>query len=205
MLRRYGRGGGAGGRGLWLAALAAVLGACAGSQVMNVVYQLPPVPAEASGRAVAIAFEDARRDPAFLTPAARRELEWFADVFSLTVYGFGRSELRGAFEAGPLFRAILRERLEAAGVRTAADAPEEVRLILKEFRLDYGDRKFTGAAAFDVVLTRAGEVVRRQSVNGSAERTRILARSDAEKTVGDLVSEAFNKLDLAALLSRSGP
>jgi hypothetical protein len=178
-----------------------LLSACAGSQVMNVTYELPPTPVPASGRAVTIAFEDARRDTAFLAPSARRELEWFADVFALTVYRLGRSELRGAYEAGPLFRALLRERLEAAGIRTAAGAPEEVRLVLKEFRLDYGERKFKGAAAFEVILVRSGEVVRRQSVNGSAERSGIMARSDAEKTVGDLVSEAFNKLDVAALLA----
>lgn len=187
--------------GLWAAAAGILLAACAGPQVMNVTYELPPVPVQEPGRAVAISFEDARRETAFLAPSARRELEWFADAFSLTVYHLGRSELRGAYEAGPLFRALLRERLAAAGIRTAAGSSEEVRLVLKEFRLDYGERKFKGATAFEVILMRSGEVVRRQSVTGSAERSRIMARSDAEKTVGDLVSEAFNKLDVAALLA----
>jgi hypothetical protein len=189
------------------AACVALMMACAGASVLNVNYQLPPPPATRLERTAAVSFEDGRRSAAFLTPAARSELEAFSEVFALTVSGYGRSELKGAYEAADLFKALLRERLQASGVRIAAGgaaAPAEVRLVLKEFRLDYADRKFIASTEYDVLLLRSGEILGRQSVNGSAERMRLVAKKDAESTIGDMLSETLNKLDVPALFARAG-
>ncbi|MCK7514410.1 MAG: hypothetical protein MZV70_67265 [Desulfobacterales bacterium] len=52
----------------------------------SVNYQLPaPAERDPSRRSVAIAFEDARKTGAFLSPSARDELEGFANVYALTV------------------------------------------------------------------------------------------------------------------------
>jgi hypothetical protein len=188
-------------------AIGLLLAACASPNVLNVNYQLPPPPAERLNRTAVVAFEDARRESAFLTPSARGELEGFSNVFALTVSGpGGRSELRGAYETGSLFKEMLRERLEISGVKTSGGAAGavEVRLVLKEFRLDYADRKFIASTAYDVALMRGGETLGRQSVDGSAERLRIVAKTDAEKTIGDLVSETLNKLDVKGLFARAG-
>jgi hypothetical protein len=43
-----------------------------------------------------------------------------------------------------------------------------------------------------------------QTINGSAERTFIMGRSDADKVVGELVSDTINKLDVALLFKQAG-
>jgi len=187
---------------VWLAV------ACASSHVLNVNYLLPARPGDAIGRSVAIAFEDVRNDSAFLTPNARQQLEGFTDAYALTVSKPGRGgELKGAYPLGPLFTAILRYRLEDAGVRvlpSAAGADALLKFVLKDFRLDYGDRKWNATVAYEARLLRQETLLSQQTVNGSAERVALMKKSDAEKVVGELVSDAINQMDLPALFKQAG-
>jgi len=182
--------------------------ACASSNVLSVKYQLPPPAVESLARSVTIAFMDDRRSEAFLTPSARNELEGFSGVYALTVTRFGGSgELKGAYPVDMLFREVLRYRLESAGVKvvppgTKADA--ELKLALKEFQLDFGDRKWSAAVAYNVQLLRNATMASQQTINGSAERTFLMGKSDADKVVGELVSDTINKLDVALLFKQAG-
>lgn len=189
--------------GLLAALLAA---ACATSNVLSVNYQLPARPANAIGRSVAIAFEDARKDSAFLSPSARQELEDFTNVYALTVSKPGRGgELKGAYALGPLFTQILRYRLEDAGVKVLpSGADAQFTFVLKDFRLDYGDRKWSAAVAYEALLLKNGTLLSQQSVSGSAERVVLMKKSDAEKVIGELVSDTVNQMDLAALFRQAG-
>src|SRR5512143_1797107 len=130
----------------WVA-IGLLAAACAASNVLSVHYQLPAPPSDPIRRSVTLAFEDNRKSEAFLTPMARDELENFSNVYALTVSKRGGSgDLKGAFELGPLFKEILRVRLENAGLNVVAPgvkADAEFKLGLKEFKLDFGDRKWT--------------------------------------------------------------
>lgn len=194
----------------WLLAGALILSltaACASSNVLSVKYQIPQ-PAETLGRSVTIAFVDDRRTDAFLTPSARNELEGFTGVYALTVARpGGGAELKGAYPADMLFKEVLRYRLESAGVKvvppgTKADA--ELKLVLKEFQLDFGDRKWSAAVAYTAQLLRNATMASQQTINGSAERTFLMGKSDADKVVGELVSDTINKLDVALLFKQAG-
>jgi hypothetical protein len=189
-----------------LAALFAV--ACATSNVLSVNYLLPARSAEAIGRSVVIAFEDARKDSAVLSPSAREELEGFTNVYALTVSKPGRSgELKGAYPLGPLFTEILRYRLEDAGVRvlpSGAGADAQLKFVLKEFRMDFGDRKWSATVAYEARLLKNEALLSQQSVNGSAERVMWMKKADAEKVVGELVSDTVNQMDLATLFKQAG-
>ena len=186
----------------WLAA------ACASPSVLSVAYRLPPQPAERVSRTVVLEVADERAQKAFLSPSAAAELEGFTGVYALAVTPYGRSEdLKGAYEAAPLFRELMKYRLENAGVTVAASgaaADAQVRFVLREFRLDYGDRKWTTFAGYEVQLLKAGGVAASQAVQGSAERLRIMGKTDAEKLIGELVSDALNRLDVAALFKQAG-
>jgi hypothetical protein len=46
-------------------------------------------------------------------------------------------------------------------------------------------------------------LVAKESVNGSAERLKVMGKSDAEKILGELVSDMVNKLDVAKLLQQA--
>lgn len=193
---------------LGAALILALVAACASSNVLSVKYQLPPPATETPARSVAIAFVDARGSDAFLTPSARNELAGFAGVYALTVTRPGGSgELKGAYPVDVLFREVLRYRLENAGVKvvppgTKADA--ELKLLLKEFQLDFGDRKWSTAVAYTAQLLRNATLASQQTINGSAERTFLMGKSDADKVVGELVSDTINKLDVALLFKQAG-
>ena len=182
--------------------------ACASSNVLSVKYQLPPPAGEILARSVTIAFVDDRRSDAFLTPSARNELEGFAGVYALTVSRPGGvAELKGAYPVDMLLREVLRYRLESAGVKlvppgTKADG--ELKLVLKEFQLDFGDRKWSAAVAYTAQLLINATMASQQTINGSAERTFLMGKRDADNVVGELVSDTINKLDVALLFKQAG-
>jgi hypothetical protein len=195
------------GYGAWVA-FGVLAAACATSSVMNVQYQLPALAGGPIPRSVVIVFEDARKNSAFLTPYAREELEGFTDVYALTISRPGRgAELKGAYRLAPLFTEILRYRLEGSGVKVVpagGRADAEFNLTLNEFRLDFGDRKWSAAIAYEARLLKNGALLSMQAINGSAERMMIFKKEDAEKVVGDLVSDTINQMDLAGLFKRAG-
>ena len=194
--------------GVGLLAIGILTAACASSNVMNVQYQLPALAGGPIPRSVVIVFEDDRKSSAFLTRSAREELEGFTDVFALTVTPPGRGgDLKGAYPLGPLFTEILRYRLEAAGVKVlppGAGADALFTFVLKEFRMDFGDRKWNAAVAYEGRLMKNATLLSQQAVNGSAERLMWMKKADAEKVVGELVSDAINQMDLVALFKQAG-
>jgi hypothetical protein len=195
-------------KGVGLLAIGILAAACASSNVMNVQYQLPAVAGGPIPRSVVIVFDDARKNSAFLTRSARAELEGFSDVYALTVSRPGRgSELKGAYPLAPLFTEILRYRLEDSGVKVVppgANADAEFNLVLNEFQLDFGDRKWSASVAYETRLLKNGTLLSKQAVTGSAERVFFMKKADAEKVVGELVSDAINQMDLAGLFKRAG-
>jgi hypothetical protein len=182
--------------------------ACASSNVLSVTYQLPARPSPLIPSRVEIVFQDARQNSAFLSPSAREELEGFANVYALTVSKPGRSgELKGAYSLAPLFTEILRYRLEDCGVKVVsagANADAQFTFVLKEFQLDFGDRKWSAAIAFEGRLLRNGTLLSQQAVSGSAERAMFMKKADAEKVLGELVSDGINQMDVSALFKQAG-
>lgn len=194
--------------GVGLLAIGILTAACASSNVMNVQYQLPALAGGPIPRSVVIVFEDDRKNGAFLTRSAREELEGFSDIYALTVSRPGRgSELKGAYALGPLFTEILRYRLEDSGVKVVppgANADAELNLVLKEFQLDFGDRKWSASVAYETRLLKNGTLLSMQAVTGNAERVMFMKKADAEKVIGELVSDAINQMDLTGLFKRAG-
>jgi ABC-type uncharacterized transport system auxiliary subunit len=188
--------------------VAVLLAGCASTNVLSVNYQLPPRAGEPLTRSVALVFADERRNDAFLTPDARKELEEFAGAYALTVSRAGQSgELLGAYPLDGLFKEVFRHRLENAGLKVAAagaKADAEMRLMLKQFQLDFGDRKWTSIIDYEAQLLKNGTVLSRQTVNGSAERMMFIKKADAEKVISELMSDAVNKLDLSLLFKQAG-
>jgi hypothetical protein len=188
--------------------VALLLAGCASTNVLSVNYQLPPRASEPLTRSVALVFADERRNNAFLTPDARKELEGFAGAYALTVSRTGQGgELLGAYPLDGLFKEVFRHRIENAGLKVAAagaKADAEMRLMLKQFQLDFGDRKWTSVIDYEAQLLKNGTVLSRQTVNGSAERMMFIKKTDAEKVISELVSDAVNKLDLSLLFKQAG-
>jgi hypothetical protein len=182
--------------------------ACASSNVLNIQYKLPALASGPIQRTVAIAFEDARKNSALLTPAAQEELEGLLNVYALTVSKPGQvAELKGAYALEPFFMEILRYRLEDAGLKvvpTSATADARFTFVLQEFQLDFRDRYWNASAAYEARMSKNGSLLSSQVIRGSAGRAMLLKRSDAEKVLGELVSDAINQMDLGALFKQAG-
>ncbi|HSV92928.1 MAG TPA: hypothetical protein VLH81_07620 [Desulfobacterales bacterium] len=187
---------------------AAWLAACASTSVLGIDYRSPAPPTQTLGRTVSLVVEDQRPSAAFLSPMARDELEGFANAFALTLSKpGGLSELRGAYELAPLFREVLRARLEAAGVRVAAAGARpdaQLTFALKDFALDFGDRKWSSRLGFEAMLVRDGSTLSRQTVSGSAERVKIVGKGEAEKLLSELITDTVNQMDVNALFKQAG-
>ena len=57
--------------------------------------------------------------------------------------------------------------------------------------------------SYQANLLKDGRLLAMESVSGSAERLKVMGKSDAEKLLGELMSDMVNKLDLAKLFQQA--
>ena len=198
-------------RKLALSALAVVMAvmisACATKPFLKVQYQLPSSSTALTGETISLTISDLRKDAAFLSGNAKKSIENFNDTYSLVVVrDDGSGNLIGAYDVDSLLREIFKQRLENEGgqvLATAENANASLAIQLTEFKLDIVDRKWVLRMSYQAGLSKNGGQIAKESVNGSAERLKVMGKSDAEKILGELVSDMVNKLDVAKLLQQA--
>ncbi|MBW2483319.1 MAG: hypothetical protein JRF38_25295 [Deltaproteobacteria bacterium] len=187
--------------------LAAWLGACAPKPFLKVQYQLPSTSAALTGETISVTISDRRKDTAFLSSSAEKSLKNFNGTFSLVVLrDDGSGNLIGAYDMDSLMKAVFTQRLKNEGAQVSAAADSDgarLEIELKEFKLDIVDRKWVLRMSYQAGLTRQTGVVAEESVNGSAERVKLMGKTDAEKILGELVTDMVNKLDVATLFQKT--
>lgn len=192
--------------GLMVSLLMAIC-ACSQKPVFQVNYLLPQAPASYEVTPVYVTAADGRSAAQFLKPGAAKELEDFSGLFSLVVLkSDGIGDLVGAYEIIPLIQALGKQRLLASMVAVSESPTANAtrfEIVLKDFALDYADRKWVANMSYEAVAVSPDGGTRRQMVNGSAERVKLWGRQEAEKLVGELVSDMLNKLDLERLLGKN--
>ncbi len=193
---------------MWGLMVSLVVAICACSQkpVFQVNYLLPQSAASYEAKQVYVTATDGRSTADFLKPGAAKELEDFSGLFSLVVLkSDGIGDLVGAYEIIPLMQALGKRRLLASMV-AVSDSPTanatRFEIVLKDFALDYADRKWAANMSYEAIAFSPDGSTRRQMVNGSAERVKLLGSKEAEKLVGELVSDMMNKLDLERLIGK---
>ena len=171
---------------------------CASTNFLVVNYQLPAEPEMLAEPSVSLVIKDSREDPAFATRTAKKVLKDFNGDFVL----YKNSELMGAFGLQSLIREIFKHRLENAGVRVvSAEGSREmvVEITLKAFKLDFVERKWIIDMTYQANLLKHDRFVAGETVSGSAERLRVAGNKDAEKLIGELITDVVNRLNLKAL------
>jgi len=184
--------------GLWLTA-------CATTSYINVTYQPPAASEGLTNQAVFLKFKDIRSDKVFLSKAAQKEFKYFTGIFSLTIAEEKKDNLIGSFEVEPLFQEALKRRLHALGI-TMAPTPAEnqpiMEISLKEFLLDLKDRKWIARINFETRLIKDQNRIATEAVSAAAERLKTVGRGDAEKVLGEIFTDAINKIDVAGLFKK---
>ena len=197
-------------RALFAAAACILLiltGACSSKPFLVVNYQLPAPTDTLADKEVSQAIIDMRQTKAFLTESAKKSLREFDETFSLVVLKEdGSGNLLGIYEVEALIAEIFKQRLINLGLQVSAPTGQteyELKINLKEFKLDLAGRKWIINMGFQAHLLKNGRLRARESVNGSAERIKVMAKSDAEKLLGELVTDMVNKLDLVKLFQQA--
>ena len=187
--------------------MAALVSACASKPFLQVQYRLPSASQTLTGDRIALAISDRRNDDAFLSSNAKASIKNFNGTSSLVVLrDDGSKHFTGVYDLDSLLNEIFRHRLENEDVEviaTAGKADAGLEIQLKEFRLDNVDRKWVLRMSYRAELSKNGGLIAKESVNGSAERLKVMGKSDAEKILGDLVTDMVNRLDVARLLQRA--
>ena len=182
-------------------------GACASKPFLKVQYQLPSSSTALTGETILLAVSDRRNDDSFLSSNAKKSIKDFNGTYSLVVLrDDGSGNLIGAYDLNSLLREIFRQRLKNEGIEVSAIADNTdagLEIELKEFKLDIIDRKWVLRMSYQAGLSKNSILIAKESVNGSAERLKVMGKSDAEKILGELVTDMVNKLDVAKLLQQA--
>jgi hypothetical protein len=187
--------------------MAVLASACASKPFLKVQYQLPPSSTALAQERVSLTISDRRNDDAFLSSNAKKSLKNFNGTYSLVVLrDDGSGNLIGAYDFNSLWREIFKQRLQNEGVTVSAgeDSTNASLVIqIKVFKLDIVDRKWMLQMSYQAGLSRNNTILAKESVNGSAERLKVMGKSDAEKILGELVTDMVNKLDVAQLFRKA--
>ncbi len=194
-----------------LAAAALILliltGACSSKPFLIVDYQLPSPSNTLEGKEVSPVITDIRENKAFLSESAKKSLREFNETYSLVVLKEdGSGNLLGVYEIDGLLSEIFKQRLNNLGMQVpppANKAEYELEIRLKEFKLDLAGRKWIVNMNYQAHLLKNGRLLAMQSVNGSAERLKVMGKSDAEKVLAELLTDMVNKLDIAKLFQQA--
>ncbi len=187
--------------------LAVLASACSSKPFLKVQYQLPPASHALEGKKVSLTVVDMRKNDTFLSKDAKKSLKDFRGTFALVVlHEDGSGNLVGAYDPHALMTEIFKQRLKNIGLQvttTADNANPKLEIQLKELKLDLANRKWIISTGYQANLTQDGNLLAGESVNGTAERLKVMGKSDAEKILGELLTDVVNKLDLAKLFQQA--
>ena len=187
--------------------MATLIFACASKPFLKVQYQLPPSSTALTGESLFLQISDQRIDHTFLSSNAKKALKDFNATYSLVVLrDDGSGNLIGAYDLNSLWREIFKQRLANEGVTVSASkdsANTSLEIQIKEFKLDIVNRKWMLQMSYQAALSRANTTLAKETINGSAERLKVMGKSDAEKILGELVTDMVNKLDVARLYQQA--
>jgi hypothetical protein len=188
-------------------ALAFFAGACAPKPFLKVQYQLPSPSSTLEGKKVALAVSDMRAKKAILTENARKSLKNFNGTFSLVVLREdGSGNLIGAYDLVFLLTEVFQQRLKNEGIQVAAVADNALpglKIEISKFQLDFAKRKWIVSMNYRAILLDNGTLLSQESVSGEAERLKVTGKSDAEKILGELLTDMVNKLNLVRLFQQA--
>ena len=175
---------------------------------LKVTYQLPMRSEVLKGKKVFVGFEDARRSKDLIGKGAQKQYKNFSG--NITLF-FARGDEEGfkigVYHVPALFKEVFKERLEHLGAEVVSERKEselEMMIVLKDLLLDLVDRDWIVTMDYEARLMKQGELLASRTISGQAERLKVLGRRDADKVMGEIFSDAVNRLDVPRLFQEAG-
>lgn len=184
----------------------AVAAGCTTRFFIPVDYR-PLVPAKKfSQQTVRLEMKDMRSAKTILSNNAAKDFTGFTGLFSLFVEKGKKQKIAvGGFQLLPLFKAAFSHRMEDMGIEVLKDGDTTdlvIEVALHKFFLNLVDRKWLLDISYDASLIKGDRVLAKQTINGKAQRVKILGTGEAEKLIGSLFSSVVNDLDIEKLLNK---
>lgn len=196
----------------WILALPAIVfvfffSTCTPKPFLKVQYQLPPQSNTLEGEKVAVAVSDMRATKALLTESAKKSLKDFNGTYSLIVVrDDGSGNLIGVYDLLPLLTKVFQQRLINEGIQVATiadtDVPE-LKIEITKFQLDFADRKWRVSMNYRASILDDGKLLSKESISGEAERLKVRGKRDAEKLLGELLTDMANRLNIVRLFQQA--
>ena len=194
-----------------LAAAAMILlisfAACSSKPFLVVHYQLPSPPDAFTSEPLTLVVRDLRDNKAFLSESAQRALPEFDETYSLVVVrADGSGNLLGIFGVEALVAETFEQRLNNLGLQVSPSADQsvyELEIKLNEFKLDLTGRTWVVNMNYKANLSKNGRVLAMETVDGSAQRLRVMGAGDAEKLLSELLTDMVNRVDIKKLLQQA--
>ena len=184
-----------------------LIAACSSKPFLIVNYQLPESTESLEGIQTSLRILDVRENQTFLSANAKKSFKEFNDTYSLVVLqADGSGNLLGLYQVDALMAEIFKQRLNSHGVQVPAipdNTPNTLEIRLKQFKLDLVGQKWIVTMNYQANLLRNGQFVASESVDGSAERLKVTGKGDAEKLLGELITDMVNKLDVNTIFERA--
>lgn len=185
----------------------AFLAGCAGRAYLMVDYSVPQASRQLQDVQVRIDVKDMRPQKRVLMPRAKYHFQGFQGRYSLAwVRPDNERILAGEHDLQNLFRAVFSKRLEQFGADITDGQRDQVPLftvVLKEFNIDYQDRKWLAKVSYETDLTLDQKLLARKTVSGNAERVRIIGRKGADVVLSEIFTDIVNRLDVVDLFQKA--
>jgi hypothetical protein len=196
---------------MWIPGILALLffiQACSSIAYVQINDRLPAKVNTLEGKKIFLAVEDGRKTKDFASRGVKGEFDNFSESISYSVKtGSGAPVPMGLYDVPALVKEALRLRLENEGAQILSEKEAGqvgLVIVIQEFSLDLVDRTWKIRLAYEARLVKNGEVLARQSVNGEAERLKLLGTEQADTVVGDLFTDVMNRLNVAKLFRDAG-
>jgi hypothetical protein len=186
----------------------ALLLSCSPIPYLQLEYRLPTKSEMLQGKRVYVTVEDTRTHKDIIGEGAREEFENFSGNVSFSVaHTSGPGTVVGIYDVASLFKEAFIRRLQNEGVEVAPGAQRgtlQLTIVLQRFLLDLTDREWTLKMAYELKLSRDGNVLSRQLVSGDGERLKLIGRDQADVLAGEVFTDLVNRADLNRLFREAG-
>jgi len=181
--------------------------ACAKPYHLSVDYHLPEEPAQLAGQKVSLVVEDQREDKTMLSESAQKEFDLWDGTYALALNETPPADPVETVDLTGLFHKAMQKRLEAMQVNVV-DAPLDgipaLIITLEKVNIDLKGKTWHSQITYKAQLSRDSSKIARETVNGQAERAKIMGMGGGKKLAGELFTDVINELDIANLFDNAG-
>lgn len=183
--------------------------ACAKKPYINVNYKPLASPDDLKNKNIYLVIKDARSDTTIFSKNAEAELEYFTDLFTLSLATDKKDGVVvGVFGPLSLFKEAFSKRMENMGMNILADYKKtepSIEITLQKFFLDLVDRKWVVEISYEASMTKENNLIFKETISGKAERVKVFSRGDAEKVLSEIFTSLINNLNIQKLFMQDNP